>query len=102
MSDCGGRLQKSRNLACDQLLFLDSPLRSGAFGYIILMRLQINGDEKQFADGLSLADLVVELGMKSDRVAVELNREIVARAQWAETTLHDGDNLEIVHFVGGG
>ncbi len=66
------------------------------------MRLHINGDGKDFATGLSLADLIVELGMKSDRVAVELNREIVARAQWAETVLHDGDKLEIVHFVGGG
>ena len=66
------------------------------------MRLQINGDEKQFADGLTLADLVAQLGMKSDRVAVELNREIVSRARWADTALHDGDKLEIVHFVGGG
>jgi sulfur carrier protein len=66
------------------------------------MRLQINGDEKEFADGLSLADLIAHLGMKADRVAVELNREIVPRAQWAETALHDGDKLEIVHFVGGG
>ena len=66
------------------------------------MRLQINGDEKEFADGLSLAGLIAQLGMKADRVAVELNREIVSRAQWGETSLHDGDNLEIVHFVGGG
>jgi sulfur carrier protein len=66
------------------------------------MRLQINGGEKEFRDGLSLADLIGELGMKADRVAVELNREIVSRAQWAETSLHDGDKLEIVHFVGGG
>ncbi len=70
--------------------------------YIRLMRLQINGDEKQFGEGLSLAGLIDELGMKADRVAVELNREIVSRAQWAETALHDGDKLEIVHFVGGG
>ncbi len=70
--------------------------------YIRLMRLQINGDEKQFGEGLSLAGLVDELGMKADRVAVELNREIVSRAQWAATALHDGDKLEIVHFVGGG
>jgi thiamine biosynthesis protein ThiS len=66
------------------------------------MLLQINGDEKQFAEGLSLADLVAELGMKADRVAVELNREIVARPQWSATKLHEGDKLEIVHFVGGG
>jgi thiamine biosynthesis protein ThiS len=66
------------------------------------MHLFINGDEKAFAGGLSLAELIEQLGMKSDRVAVELNREIVARAQWAQTQLKDGDRLEIVHFVGGG
>jgi len=66
------------------------------------MRLKINDDEKEFADGLSLSDLVAQLGMKADRVAVELNREIVPRGQWADTQLNDGDKLEIVHFVGGG
>ena len=66
------------------------------------MRLFINGDEKSFADSLSLAQLVEQLGMKGDRVAVELNREIISRTQWAETHLNDGDRLEIVHFVGGG
>ena len=40
--------------------------------------------------------------MKPDRVAVELNREIVPRDRWSETLLKDGDRLEIVHFVGGG
>jgi thiamine biosynthesis protein ThiS len=66
------------------------------------MRLTINGKEKDFEDSLSLALLIEQLGMKGDRVAVELNREIVSRAQWAETTLNDRDQLEIVHFVGGG
>jgi thiamine biosynthesis protein ThiS len=42
------------------------------------------------------------MGMKGDRVAVEMNREIVPRAQWQATALKDGDRLEIVHFVGGG
>jgi sulfur carrier protein len=66
------------------------------------MRLKINGDEKQFANISTLADLVEQLAMKSDRVAVELNREIVPRANWQATNLKDGDELEIVHFVGGG
>jgi len=66
------------------------------------MRLVINGKEQTFDDSLNLAQLVEQLGMKGDRVAVELNREIVPRAQWTETTLNDGDRLEIVHFVGGG
>lgn len=70
--------------------------------YIALMLLQINGVEKQYGEALSLADLIEELGMKGDRVAVELNREIVPRAQWEQTKLHEGDKLEVVHFVGGG
>lgn len=66
------------------------------------MKIQINGDARDFPDPLSLAALLEQLGMKADRVAVELNREIVPRAQWAQTSLRDGDRLEIVHFVGGG
>jgi sulfur carrier protein len=66
------------------------------------MRLFINGEEKALADSLTLVQLIEQLGMKGDRVAVELNREIVPRAQWTETLLTDGDRLEIVHFVGGG
>jgi sulfur carrier protein len=66
------------------------------------MRLFINGDEKSFADSLSLAELVQQLGMKGDRVAVELNHQIISRSQWDQTPLKDGDHLEIVHFVGGG
>jgi sulfur carrier protein len=66
------------------------------------MLLSINGDQKTFAPPLSLAELVEQLGMKGDRVAVELNREIISRTQWADTSLKDGDQLEIVHFVGGG
>jgi sulfur carrier protein len=68
------------------------------------MKLQINGDERSFdaSAPLTLAALVEILGMKPDRVAVELNRDIVPRGQWPETRLNDGDRLELVHFVGGG
>ena len=69
------------------------------------MKLQINGEERDFNDSPSpflLAALVERLGMKADRVAVELNRDIVPRDRWAETELHEGDRLEVVHFVGGG
>jgi len=65
------------------------------------MRLVINGEERNFA-AATLEALVEELGMKSDRVAAELNGEIVPRQGWGETRLKDGDRLEIVHFVGGG
>ncbi len=66
------------------------------------MLLFINGEEKSFSGTLNLAQLVDQLGMKGDRVAVELNREIVPRTQWSATELKDNDHLEIVHFVGGG
>ena len=66
------------------------------------MRLTINGKEPIFDAPLTLAQLIEQLGMKGDRVAVELNRDIVSRRQWSDTALKDGDQLEIVHFVGGG
>jgi sulfur carrier protein len=69
------------------------------------MKLHINGEERTFSDtpaSFTLATLVEILGMKVDRVAVELNRDIVPRERWAETVLNEGDRLEIVHFVGGG
>lgn len=66
------------------------------------MKIQINGRFREFGGSLSLSSLIEQLDMKQDRVAVELNRSIVPRDQWAQTTLSDGDRLEIVHFVGGG
>ena len=66
------------------------------------MKLQINGEARDFSDGLTLAELIDQLGMKPDRVAVELNLEIAPRATWESTPLKDGDKLEVVHFVGGG
>ena len=66
------------------------------------MQLHINGEPRDFPDGLTIAALVAQLGMKPDRVAVELNLEIVPRSQWDTAQLKDGDKLEVVHFVGGG
>lgn len=66
------------------------------------MQLRINGEEKSYDAPLTLASLIASMGLKSDRVAVELNRDIVPREQWERTSLAEGDRLEIVHFVGGG
>jgi thiamine biosynthesis protein ThiS len=66
------------------------------------MTLHINGEPRNFPDGLTVASLVAHLGMKADRVAVELNLEIVPRTKWDAIALKDRDKLEIVHFVGGG
>lgn len=66
------------------------------------MTLHINGEARDFSSPLFLSALIEQLGMKQDRVAVELNHDIVPRERWAATTLSEGDRLEIVHFVGGG
>ena len=69
------------------------------------MELRINGEVRDFNDAptpFTLATLVERLGMKADRVAVELNRDLVSRDRWAQTPLREGDQLEVVHFVGGG
>jgi sulfur carrier protein len=66
------------------------------------MTLTINGEPRQFEILSTLADLIEALGLKGDRVAIELNHNIVSRPDWPATSLKDGDSLEIVHFVGGG
>jgi sulfur carrier protein len=65
------------------------------------LQLVINGEEQSRQAG-TLEELIAELGLQADRVAVELNRRIVPRAEWSAAALQDGDRLEIVHFVGGG
>jgi thiamine biosynthesis protein ThiS len=69
------------------------------------MKLHINGQDRTFPEAtapFALAALVEALGMKPDRVAIELNRNVIPRNRWAETSLSEGDRLELVHFVGGG
>jgi thiamine biosynthesis protein ThiS len=66
------------------------------------MEIFVNGESKPLDAAMSLSEFIERLGMKGDRVAVERNRDIVPRAQWTSTILQDGDQLEIVHFVGGG
>lgn len=66
------------------------------------MNLIINGESREFGSLATVSELILELGLKPDRVAVELNRELVPRDRWRATPLRDGDKLEIVHFVGGG
>ena len=62
----------------------------------------MNGVSREVPDGLSVQALVVHLGFTEGPVAVELNREIVPRAQHGVTSLKTGDEVEVVHFVGGG
>ncbi len=62
----------------------------------------INGEPEQIAADQSVASLLESLNIGLDRVAVELNKTIVRKRDWAATTVADGSQLEIVEFVGGG
>jgi len=64
--------------------------------------ITVNGDHKRVAAGLTLAELATELGLVPEKVAVERNLEVVPRSTLGEVRVEDGDDLEIVHFVGGG
>lgn len=66
------------------------------------MRIEINGTGHNVADGINLSELVAHLALAPERIAIELNREVVRRAAWAETLLREEDKIEVVHFVGGG
>jgi len=66
------------------------------------LRVQVNGETRELPDELTLDALVRQLALAPERLAIELNREVVRRARWAETVVREDDQVEIVHFVGGG
>lgn len=66
------------------------------------MQVQVNGEIKELSENSSLAQLISQLDFPPQRIAVELNRVVVRRADWTTTTLKSGDRIEVVHFVGGG
>jgi thiamine biosynthesis protein ThiS len=66
------------------------------------LRLYVNGESHEFPGTISLAELIAKLELPANRIAVELNRSVVRRADWSSTPLSDEDRIEIVHFVGGG
>ena len=66
------------------------------------VRIRLNGETRAISRPGSVRELLEELGLDSRRVAVELNRRILKRADFDEVELCDGDELEVVTFVGGG
>lgn len=67
-----------------------------------MIRIEVNGQTREMAASSSIADLLVEMALADQRVAVECNLEIIPRSQHATTALNTGDQLEIVHAIGGG
>lgn len=66
------------------------------------MQITLNGQPHTLSAPAQVADLVASLGLNTTQVAVERNREIVSRSQWATTQLVEGDAVEIVRLIGGG
>ncbi len=66
------------------------------------MQVVINSQTREVGSSMTVADLLGELETPPERVAVEINGELVTRKKFEETTLHEGDTIEIVTFVGGG
>jgi sulfur carrier protein len=66
------------------------------------LRIEVNGEGREVDADATLADLVKQLALVPERLAIEHNRAVVRRADWPQTRLSEGDRVEIVHFVGGG
>jgi len=66
------------------------------------LTLTVNGEALSLPAGHSVAGLLAHLGLPTQKIAVERNLEIVPRSLYGETLLSEGDQIEIVHFIGGG
>jgi thiamine biosynthesis protein ThiS len=64
--------------------------------------IQVNGELREVDEALSLSNLIDQLELSPQRVAIELNKEVVRRSNWNSIVLRENDRVEIVHFVGGG
>ena len=66
------------------------------------MQVRLNGELREIPDGLTVAGLLAHLGVKAQRVAVEVNETVVTKSRYEQQALRSGDSVEIVAFVGGG
>jgi len=66
------------------------------------MKVSVNGEACELPEALTVAELVKRVGLDGRRIALERNREIVPRSEYADTTLAEGDRVEIVRAIGGG
>lgn len=67
-----------------------------------MIKVILNGENIEVPEKLSLRDFVAFLKLPGERIAIEYNRDIVKRKDWASVQVNEGDRIEIVHFVGGG
>lgn len=66
------------------------------------MNILINGETKEISGELNLSELLRRFSLPQERIAIELNKEVVRKKDWENIKISDGDKLEVIHFVGGG
>ena len=66
------------------------------------MTIIINGEKKNIAGNFNLSELLKHFSLPSERIAIELNKEVVRKKDWETIKINDADKIEIIHFVGGG
>lgn len=66
------------------------------------MKVQINGESKEIPAELNLDELLKHLALPEQRIAVELNKQVVRKKDWENIKINDADKIEVIHFVGGG
>ncbi len=66
------------------------------------MQVLINGESQKFDGEMTVSMLLQQSGLTGKRIAVEINEAIVPKSQHADTIIHDGDKIEIIHAIGGG
>lgn len=66
------------------------------------MKIFINGEGKEIPGEVRLSELLSLFGLPTQRIAIELNREVVRRQEWENISVKDADRIEVIHFVGGG
>jgi len=66
------------------------------------MRVLVNGETKEIPNEVNLSELLKNLSLPSERIAIELNKEVIRKRDWENVKVADADKIEIIHFVGGG
>ncbi|BCX79619.1 sulfur carrier protein ThiS [Campylobacter sp. 19-13652] len=67
-----------------------------------MIKITVNGDEVEVKEGISVTYLLTFLGFTPELVAIEREKEVLPRSTWNDEIVKDGENFEVVHFVGGG
>lgn len=66
------------------------------------MKVFINGETQEISGEVNLSELLKNLSLPQERIAVELNKEVVRKKDWENITISEADKIEVIHFVGGG